>query len=152
MDVVSVFCHLTEGMFGRTDQTVEEAQQQARQFASEHYPGVPTMDPWTLTGWWLLKDDNLPFFHPKPWPIAFALKKASVCAQMDSIPKYMILLATTSSYFGFQKAERLDEAREKIEKITKGQVSLVENPHGGLTGTYTDEKGTKHIVAHVIAL
>ena len=76
MDVVSFFNHPTEGMFGKTNQTIEEAQAEAQEFVSQKYPGVPIMDPWTLTGWWLLEDKGLPFFHPKPWPFAFAVKKA----------------------------------------------------------------------------
>lgn len=151
-DVVSVYYHPTEGMFGRIDQQMEAAQRQARVFANEHYSTMPMMDTWTLTGWWLMEDEGKPFFTPKPWPIAFALKKSSVREHMADIPRFIILLATSPSRFAFEKANTLEEARQKIVEMTKGLVEVVENPRHGLTGTWIDLSSTKRVVAHVIAL
>ncbi|OGM75378.1 hypothetical protein A2382_01915 [Candidatus Woesebacteria bacterium RIFOXYB1_FULL_38_16] len=153
-DAVLLFFHPTDGMIAQTDLTFQQAMDLAHELVERHYNHVQIMEGWTLTGCFIMEDDNSIFFNPKPWPLASVYHAESFTQVMGKIPAWLVLLAVSQNHYRHFGFDTWEEARDAVAESAGQYGCIVENNNsGGQTITWENSDiGVTHVVGFIIPL
>ena len=149
-----IFLTGNSGMCTESVDEEEEEEPGDRVFCSTHYPDTPTQDAWTLTAWWLEKDDNRVWFGPKFGFLAafFPMEKLTEIVGED-LPAYIVFVAGPNGSPGSLMFPDKATAREQMLEMADGTVVAEDNEHDGLTFTFkADDRPEPIVVGYAVKL
>lgn len=129
------------------------AKTQAYHVAVEQYPGQPFFEGETNLGWFLQIDDKLPFFGPKPWPIACLWDDDVVMRAFATLPPYLVLFSREPSTFEIVPASGFDHGLTSMMEVIQPHGGWhTPTPHQGAVFRWKDSEGQELTVGHLVKI
>lgn len=139
-----------EGYVATPSILYEEAQSLALAAVRNNYPDTSVYDAWTLTAWWVMEEDDRPFFGPQPWPLAAFYMEDKMIEVMGKIPNYLVIFDWGRGGFDHMKFDNLEEARRAVLEIIGPHGGKARDVTGGIVFVFTDPEGAEHEVGFAI--